>query len=409
MESFAPKGQSPSERRRTRRIRDLLGFAAAGCAVSAVLANPALAADSSPVEDTVATAAGVANNVVQSTPAADVVPSATPAPPPAAEPAAAAPNSAPESAAPDVAPSEANVPTTSNEAGPNQAASSVAGGGVNETIGEAVNTASKTVNDALPGPVGKGAGDLIDNVGKSSGAASPGSSSSSSALAAPLELLPKLTIAPILPASPILPGEPLLPSLLDVGGGPLAGLLPTLGEALGGLPTPGLDLGGMLGSGGQLTAPLLGSGTVPSATPPDPAALSGPGDQSGSPIDQTYGSHVLTDATGLQATPKAAIAPDAVLPAVSWDALVTPPMASTRIPLAEPAAPGSTPDHRPLPGPASPSGVVSPAPNGLLLFGFAAMLLAALAAAAPAIRRMIQVAPACWRPAPFVALLEPPG
>jgi hypothetical protein len=59
--------------------------------------------------------------------------------------------------------------------------------------------------------------------------------------------------------------------------------------------------------------------------------------------------------------------------------------------------------------PGSSTGAAEVAPNGLLLFGFAALLLVALMAAAPAFRRMIQIASACWRPVPFVALLERPG
>jgi hypothetical protein len=442
MESFASNGQSRSERRPTRRLRLVLGCAAFGSALSAVLANPALAASPSAVENTVAAAAGVANDVVQSTPAANVAPPAAPAQPPAAEPAPAAPNPAPPESTP-------------------------AAGGVSETSGGAANTgektiagATETVNDAVSGLAGKTATDLTDTVDKASGgllrgeapghstggghrgealrlqglgdppaalgAPSPGQSGSSSALVLPG--LPKLTIAPLLPANPILPalGETLGETLgglptqgLDLGGllgpgGPVAGLLPalgeTLGETLGGLPAQGLDLGGLLGPGGQLIAPVFGGGTIPPSPPGVPPGLSDPGDQSGSLVEQPYGSPVLTEAPDLPATPKAGLARDSVLSAAPWDALITDSMSSTSSPSVESAAPaGGSPDHRPLPGPASPSGAVSPAPNGLLLFGFAAMLLAALAAAAPAIRRLIQIAPACWRPAPFVALLEPPG
>src|SRR5918996_639969 len=448
MHPFATKVQSRSERRPTRRLRRVLSFAAAGSAMSVVLANPALAASPSAVENTVAAPAGVANNVVQSTPAANVTPPAPPAPPPAAEPAP---------------PPPAPVPGAGGESG--------AGEGAPTTAEETIGGAAETANDALSGLAGKTATDLTDTVDKASGgivggaapkpptgeslggealrppAGSPGHTDPPSGSSSPLALLPKLTIAPILPANPILPNEPLLPGLLDGGGGPVGGLLPALGETLGqtlaGLPTPGLDLGGILGPGGpvggllpalgetlgdtlggltpgldlggilggglQLIAPPSGGGTVPPSPPGVPSGLSDPGDQSGSLIDQPYGSHVVTDAPDLPAIPKAGLAPNAVLSAAPWDSLITGSMSSTSSPSVESAAAGGSPDHRPLPGPASPSGAVSSAPNGLLLFGFAAMLLAALAAAAPAIRRLIQIAPACWRPAPFVALLEPPG
>ena len=419
MHPFATKVQSRSERRATRRLRRVLSFAAAGSAMSVVLANPALAASPSAVENTVAAAAGVANNVVQSTPAANVTPPAPPAPPPAAEPAPAPADPAP----PEPAPAAGGVSETSD--------------GAANTAEETIGGAAETANDALSGLAGKTATDLTDTVDKASGgivggaapkpptgeslggealrppAGSPGHTDPPSGSSSPLALLPKLTIAPILPANPILPNEPLLPGLLDGGGGPVGGLLPALGETLGqtlaGLPTPGLDLGGILGGGLQLIAPPSGGGTVPPSPPGVPSGLSDPGDQSGSLIDQPYGSHVVTDAPDLPAIPKAALAPNAVLSAAPWDSLITGSMSSTSSPSVESAAAGGSPDHRPLPGPASPSGAVSPAPNGLLLFGFAAMLLAALAAAAPAIRRLIQIAPACWRPAPFVALLEPPG
>jgi hypothetical protein len=434
MESFSSNGQSRSEHRTTRRLRRVLGFAAVGSAVSAVLANPALGASPSAVENTVAAAAGVANNVVQSTPAANAAPPAPPAPPPA-------PAAEPAPAAPDPAPAE---PTP-------------AAGGVSETSGGAGDTADKTtagvaetVSDALPGLAGKTATDLTDTVDKASGGLlegaapkpptggsledeSPSPTPSGSGSASVLPPLPKLTIVPLLDGgggavAGLLPalgenlGETLgaLPNAgLDLGGilgpgGQVAGLLPalgeTLGETLGGLSTPGLDLGGLLGPAGQLIAPVFGGGTGPPSPPGVPPSPSGPGDRSGSLVDQPYGSPVLTEAPDLPATPKAGLARDSVLSAAPWDPLIPDSISSTSSPSVESAAPaGGSPDHRPLPGPASPSGAVSPAPNGLLLFGFAAMLLAALAAAAPAIRRLIQIAPACWRPAPFVALLEPPG
>jgi hypothetical protein len=422
MESFATNGQSRPERRPTRRLRRMLGVAAAGSAMSVVLANPALAASPSAVENTVAAAAGVANNVVQSTPAANVAPPAPPAPSPAADPAPAPSDPAP----PEPAPAAGGVSETS---------------GGDNTVEQTSGGAVETVNDALTGLAGKTATDLTDTVDKASAgivggpapkppageslggeavrppAGSPGQSDPPSGSSSPLTLLPKLTIAPILPANPILSNEPLLPGLLDLGGilgagGPVAGLLPalgeTLGKTLGGLPTPGLDLGGILGGGLQLIAPFSGGGTIPPSPPGVAPGLSDP--QSGSLIDPPYGSHVLTHAPDLPATPQAAAAPNSVPSAAQWDSLITDSMSSTSSPSVESAAPaGGSPSHRPLPGPASPSGAVSPAPNGLLLFGFAAMLLAALAAAAPAIRRLIQIAPACWRPAPFVALLEPPG
>jgi hypothetical protein len=458
MESFATNGQSRSERRPTRRLRRVLGLAAAASAMSAVLANPALGASPSVVENTVAAAAGVANNVVQSTPAANPAPPAPPAPPAAAEPAPAAPDPAPPEATP-------------------------AAGGASETSGGGANTAEKTIggaaetaNDALSGLAGKTATDLTDTVDKATGGllrgaapepptggsrgdesrtSSPGPSGSGSALVLPG--LPKATIVPLLPANPILSGDGLLPALgetlgslptsgLDLGGilgpgGPVAGLLPALGETLRSLPTSGLDLGGILGpggpvagllpalgqtlgetlgslptsglggilgAGGQLIAPIFGSGTIPPAPPAVPSGLSG--EQSGSPIDQPSGSPVLTVAPDLPVAPGEGLTRNTVLSPDPWDSLITDSTSSTSSPSVESAAPaGGSPDHRPLPGPGSPSGAVSSAPTGLLLFGFAAMLLAALAAAAPAIRRLIQIAPACWRPAPFVALLERPG
>jgi hypothetical protein len=431
MESFATNGQSRSARRRLGRV---LGLAAAGSALSLVLANPALGATPSAVENTVAAAAGVANNVVQSTSAANTAPPAPPAPPPApaAEPAPPAPDSAP----PAPTPAAGGASETSGGSA-NTTDKTIAGAA--ETVNNAAGLAGKTAT-ALTDTVDKASGGLLrgegsepptsGNGGDESRTQSPGPSGSGSALVLPG--LPKLTIVPLLPANPILPGNGLLPALgetlgetlgglptagLDLGGilgpgGPVAGLLPALGgtlvETLEGLQTPGLDLGGILGAGGQLIGPVFGSGTIPPSPPGVPSGLSD--EQSGSLIDQPTGSPVLTAAPDLPETIGEGLTRNSDLFPAPWDSLITDSMSSTSSPSVESAAPaGGSPDHRPLPGPGSPSGAVSSAPTGLLLFGFAAMLLAALAAAAPAIRRLIQIAPACWRPAPFVALLERPG
>lgn len=71
----------------------------------------------------------------------------------------------------------------------------------------------------------------------------------------------------------------------------------------------------------------------------------------------------------------------------------------------------------PRPTPAGPGGLPLPqAPDpggsgssGSFFFGFAALLLALLAWAAPTLIRRVQCAPAGWWPAPYVSLLERPG
>jgi hypothetical protein len=55
-----------------------------------------------------------------------------------------------------------------------------------------------------------------------------------------------------------------------------------------------------------------------------------------------------------------------------------------------------------LQGPAAPSG-------GFAFSVFAALLVALLFAAGPALSRRLRGPPACWRPAPFLSLLESPG
>ena len=72
------------------------------------------------------------------------------------------------------------------------------------------------------------------------------------------------------------------------------------------------------------------------------------------------------------------------------------------------------PHPRPAPGP-GPRGPTSPPADGtgfsnsFFSSGLAALLLAALILAAAAMARRVRMAPACWRPVPFVSLLERPG
>jgi len=78
------------------------------------------------------------------------------------------------------------------------------------------------------------------------------------------------------------------------------------------------------------------------------------------------------------------------------------------------ATTGQPPQHPdpgptgPAKGPGSSSDGVGPS-NGLAFSGLAALLLALMAFAAPALGRRIRISPACWRPVAFVSLLERPG
>jgi hypothetical protein len=349
----------------------VLGIAAAGCAVPALLTTPALADSSPAVDNTVAVALDVVDSTVQSTSENVIPPAVAPAPPPS-EPSASADAS-------QVAPPEADVPTTSNGSGSEPEAPNVASGVVSKTI----SGAADTVKNALPESVGKTASDLTETVGKATGGSLD------------LPPLPKLTIAPILPADPI-------PAILGTADD-LLGL--NLRSTVSFVTAPLADV---LGAS-ELTSPLseilgvAGKGGPPGAPP----AHSSPGGHGGS-LNQPFGSHALADPTSLPAMHEGARVPSSQIFAVPRNTTITPSMSSATTPSAEPAAPGNSPGHGPLHGPAGTSGAVS-ASNGLLIFGFAAMLLVALAAAAPAIRRMIKTAPACWQPAPFVALLERPG
>ena len=350
---FAIRRHSQSERRRTHRLRRVLGIAAAGCAVPALLTTPALADSSPAVDNTVAVALDVVDTTVQST-SGNVIPPATPAPPPS-EP-------SPSAGASQVAPPEADVPTTSNGSASELEAPNVASGGVSKTI----SGAADTVKNALPESVGKTASDLTETVGKASGG-SP--------------------IPDILGTADDLLGLNLRSTVSFV----TAPLADVLGASE--LTSPLSEILGVAGKGG---------------TPGAPPAHSSPGGHGGS-LDRPFGSHALAGPTSLPAIHEGARVPSSQIFAVPRNTTITPSMSSATTPSAEPAAPGNAPNHGPLPGPGTTSAAIGPAPSGLLLIGFAAMLLVALAAAAPAIRRMIKTAPACWQPAPFVALLERPG
>jgi hypothetical protein len=391
---FATRWHSQSERRRTLRLRHVLGLAAAGCVVSALLTTPALADSSPAVDNTVAATVEAVDNTLQSTSGGTVTPPATPTPSQDAAPAPATSEPSPAADASQVAPPERDVSTTSSGSG----SESEVTNGASDPVSKTISGAADTVRKALPESVGKTASDLTETVGKATGGS----------LDLPaIPALPKLTIAPILPANPILP---LLPNL-SIPGPDLPGILGTADDLLGlnlrstvSLVTaPVADVLGAT----ELTAPLseilgvAGKGSPPGA-PPAQSSLGG----HGASLDQPFAPQALTGPTSLSAIHEAARAPSSQDFAVPRNAPITPSMSSATTPSAEPVAPGNSPNHGPLPGPGTTSAA---APSGLLLIGFAAMLLVALAAAAPAIRRLIQTAPACWRPAPFVALLERPG
>jgi hypothetical protein len=384
---FATRRHSQSERRRTRRLRNVLGLAAAGCVVPALLATPALADSSPAVDNTAAAAVDVVDSTVQSTSGGNVTPPATPTPPQDAapapappEPSPAAPEPSPAADASQVAPPEHDVPTTSNGSGSEPEVTN----GATDSASKTISGAADTVKNALPESVGKTASDLTETVGKATGGSLD------------LPPLPKLTIAPILPADPI-------PAILGTADD-LLGL--NLRSTVSFVTAPLADV---LGAS-ELTSPLseilgvAGKGGTPEAPP----AQSSPGGHGGS-LDRPFGSHALAGPTSLPAIHEGARVPSSQVFAVPRNTTITPSMSSATTPSAEPAAPGNAPNHGPLPGPGTTSAAIGPAPSGLLLIGFAAMLLVALAAAAPAIRRVIQTAPACWQPAPFVALLERPG
>jgi hypothetical protein len=155
-------------------------------------------------------------------------------------------------------------------------------------------------------------------------------------------------------------------------------------------------------------APGGGSGLLPSPTlggPPDLAAAIG---NAATPPD----SAVLAPPPGPDPDMDATTASDAVS---KLAALAGPPEPSTdRISLSAPSS-GPALDARPSPapdpmnGPSSQPGIAGPSSNGFFLFGFVALLLSLLGLAAPAIGRRLRIAPACWRPVPFVSLLERPG
>lgn len=230
-----------------------------------------------------------------------------------------------------------------------------------------------------------------------------------------------------------------------------------LGSSLGGISDSlGSNLGGITGVGGlgshvsDITGPLgiplpNGSGLIP----PDLGGVLGPGG--------ILGPSGILEPGGILG-PVAALPIGNVLPTIGGipaavPVVATSPFAFIEQPLVQTpddASGGNTagarntaagsptlPGARPLPfaatsfnphagtvaaeapqnpGPGDPanlpgSGAAAPelAPNGLLQFGFAALLLVALMAVGPALGRLIQTASARWRPVPFVALLERPG
>jgi hypothetical protein len=374
---FATTWHSQSERRRTLRLRHVLGLAAAGCVVSALLTSPALADSSPAIDNTVAAAVEAVDSTVQSTSGGNVTPPATQTPPQDAAPAPAPSEPSPAADASQVAPPERDVSTTSN----GSASEPEVTNGASDPASKTISGAADTVRNALSESVGKTASDLTETVGQATGGSLD------------LPALPKLTIAPILPADPI-------PGILDTADD-LLGL--NLRSTVGLVTAPLVDV---LGAS-ELTSPLseilgvAGTGSPPGA-PPAHSSLGGHGGS----LDQPFASHALTGPTNSSAIHEAARAPSSQDFVVPRNAPITPSMSSATTPSAEPVGPGNSPNHGPLPGPGTTSAA---APSGLLLIGFAAMLLVALAAAAPAIRRLIQTAPACWRPAPFVALLERPG
>jgi hypothetical protein len=303
MALFATRRHSQSERRRTRRLRNVLGLAAAGCVVPALLATPALADSSPAVDNTAAAAVDVVDSTVQSTSGGNVTPPATPTPPQDAapapappEPSPAAPEPSPAADASQVAPPEHDVPTTSNGSGSEPEVTN----GATDSASKTISGAADTVKNALPESVGKTASDLTETVGKATGGSLD------------LSGLPKLTIAPILPASPI----PDLPGILGTADD-LLGL--NLRSTVSLVTTPVADLLGdseltsplseILGAS-ELTAPLseilgvAGKGEPPGAPP----AHSSPGGHGGS-LDQPLGSHALTGPTSLSATHEALALP----------------------------------------------------------------------------------------------------
>ena len=179
----------------------------------------------------------------------------------------------------------------------------------------------------------------------------------------------------------------------------LPATLPALSATVPHLPI--LDEGGVLGS-----APPSLDDLIP-ATAGGPPAF-GLGTAPPALTDQTLAGRRYTElgvgtaAAALERTSRAAAHPG----------LLISPFAASVAPHADSPASGT----QRAPGPGDPghlpgvfSGAAQVAPNGLSLFGFAALLLVALMAAAPAISRRIQIPPASWRPVPFISLLERPG
>jgi hypothetical protein len=252
------------------------------------------------------------------------------------------------------------------------------------------------------------------------------------------------------PSSPPNPGPELEPS-------PQAGQAATatanqpsadLGAALGGAPGPAeptTNAAQDLNDGTRSLQPTLPVAATNSGGPPD--AASGVITKLNSGLDTdpealvsfppTLGADLAPDASRTDSTPPLASpnpgAPDSQDPPAGGiaNALDTPargatsssgpalspafaslPFASAdQAPLGHPAQqpdPGQGPQG-PGQGPGGSFNADGLSSSGLAFSGLAALLLALMAFAAPALGRRIRISPACWRPVAFVSLLERPG
>ena len=220
-------------------------------------------------------------------------------------------------------------------------------------------------------------------------------------------------------------------SLLDDVEGALG---PTLGAISDGL---GSNLGGVaggLGSGlGDITGPLgnllppKGLGLIPPGLGGIPGPISalpnkallpllgGPpaGFGAGPPVSIEQPVAAVHDPDS-RANNTAGAARSGAVPGPTLLRSLTLPLAAGSFDPSQTASNSAHPEPTPGPGdpgdfPGGTPAAPEIAPNGLFQFGFAALLLVALMAAAPAIRRRIQIPPASWQPVPFISLLERPG
>lgn len=211
-----------------------------------------------------------------------------------------------------------------------------------------------------------------------------------------------LDAVPALPADPPMMGVKLGNSLPLHGKNSSSGDLPALPQSPS-EPRPALEtgLGPAVGSpqtSAGFSLPLgslgLGAPSVPTAAMDASSAVPSTPSLDASRPGIAKGPAALLD------VPKTAPATPTVLSS-----------ADTSGPIAS-ANPASPPSQNSGQRPGSSAGSGSPTSGGtsfFFFFGFAAMLLGLLVLARRAVSRRIRSAPVCWRPVPFVSLLERPG